>query len=78
MPTVHRYGPYRFHFFAADGKEPRHIHVDRDDLSAKFWLDAVSLARASDYGESELRKVERLVIRFQGKLRRKWDEFFGH
>ena len=39
MPTVLRSGPYRFYFFSHEPNEPPHIHIDREDLSAKFWLD---------------------------------------
>jgi hypothetical protein len=45
MPTVLRSGPYRFFFYAGDGAEPPHIHVERDDGEAKFWLDPVRLKR---------------------------------
>jgi hypothetical protein len=38
MPTVLRSGPYRFFFYAGDGSEPPHVHVERDDSEAKFWL----------------------------------------
>jgi hypothetical protein len=43
MPTVLRSGPYRFYFYSHEPNEAPHIHVDRDDLSAKFWLDPVQL-----------------------------------
>ncbi len=43
MPTVLRAGPYRFFFFAGDGDEPLHIHIERDDKIAKFWLDPIRL-----------------------------------
>jgi hypothetical protein len=39
MPTALRAGPYRFYFYSYDCAEPRHMHVDRDDRSAKVWLD---------------------------------------
>jgi hypothetical protein len=42
MPTVLRIGPYRFYFVSHDMDEPPHVHVDRDDESAKFWLAAVA------------------------------------
>ena len=45
MPTVLLSGPYRFYFHSHEPNEPPHIHVDRDDLSAKFWLQPVGLAR---------------------------------
>lgn len=39
MPTTLRTGPYRFYFYSYDCGEPRHTHVDRENMSAKFWLD---------------------------------------
>jgi hypothetical protein len=45
MPTVLRAGPYRFFFYAGDRDEPLHIHVERDDHTAKFWLDQVRLRK---------------------------------
>lgn len=45
MPTALLIGPYRFYFYSYDCGEPRHMHVDRENMSAKFWLDPdVSLA----------------------------------
>jgi hypothetical protein len=43
MPTVLREGPYRFFFYSHEPNEPPHVHVDRDDDSAKFWLEPVAL-----------------------------------
>jgi hypothetical protein len=47
MPTVLRVGPYRFYFYSHEPNESSHIHVDRDDKSAKFWVNPVSLAQMS-------------------------------
>lgn len=41
--------------------EPAHVHVDRDDSTAKVWLRPVSLAWASGFADHELRRVLRLV-----------------
>ena len=41
MPTALRIGPYRFYFYSYDCVEPRHMHVDRENMSAKIWLDPV-------------------------------------
>ena len=43
MPTVLREGPYRFYFYLGDRPEPPHVHVQRDNHIAKFWLDPVAL-----------------------------------
>ena len=55
MPTVLREGPYRVYFISHDTTEPPHVHVDRDDLSAKFWLNPVSLAANYGFSPRELR-----------------------
>ena len=61
MPTVLRVGPYRFHFYSREQNEPPHIHVARDDLEAKFWLQPVALAPNYGFALSELQKVAGLV-----------------
>ena len=43
-PTVLREGLYRFYFCSHEPNEPPHVHVDRDDRSAKLWLEPVTLA----------------------------------
>jgi hypothetical protein len=79
MPTVLRVGPYRFYFYSHDLiNEPPHVHVDRDELSAKFWLDPVALARNLGFGASELRKIERIVREHQSELLERWHKEYGH
>jgi hypothetical protein len=77
MPTVLRSGPYRFFFYAGDREEPPHVHVERDDCEAKFWLDPVRLQRSFGFAASELRHVERLVVENQQLLLDRWNEFFN-
>lgn len=61
MPTVLREGPYRFYFYSHDLEEPPHVHVDRDDMTAKFWLEPVGLARNIGFKPHELRRLEEIV-----------------
>jgi len=76
MPTTLRIGPYRFYFYSYDCDEPRHTHVDRDKLSAKFWLDPdVSLANNHGFNRKELRDIERLIRENLETLRNEWDSF---
>lgn len=77
MPTVLRSGPYRFYFYSHEPNEPPHIHVDRDDSSAKFWLDPVQLATNFGFRAHELRTVQSMVIERQMQFLEAWDEFFG-
>lgn len=61
MPTVLRSGPYRFYFYSHEPNEPPHVHGDRDDDSAKFWLDPISLARNLGFRGHELGEIERII-----------------
>ncbi|MEI9815321.1 MAG: DUF4160 domain-containing protein [Acidobacteriota bacterium] len=76
MPTVLRAGPYRMYFHSHEPNEPPHVHVDRDNQSAKFWLRPVTLARNIGFGPAELTRVYRLVEDNQGLLVEKWNEYF--
>ena len=60
-PTVLRSGPYRFYFHSHEPNEPPHVHVDRDDQSAKFWLSPVAVATNLGFSAKELNKVFHLI-----------------
>lgn len=77
MPTVLRLGPYRFYFYSHEPNEPPHVHVDRDNLSAKFWLDPVQLARNLGFSPRDLRTIERMVVEHQQELQEKWNGYFN-
>jgi hypothetical protein len=77
MPTVMRRGPYRFFFVSLDRGEPPHIHVRREKMVAKFWLDPVTLQRAGGFNRVELNTIGRLVQERQQTLLEGWYEFFG-
>jgi hypothetical protein len=61
MPTVLRYGPYRFFFVALDRGEPAHIHVQRDKLIAKFWIDPIILQNSGGFTQNELSKIAKVI-----------------
>ena len=76
MPTILRVGPYRFYFYSYDCGEPRHTHADRENCTAKFWLDPdASLVTNHGYGRRELRVIERIARENLELLRDGWDEF---
>jgi hypothetical protein len=77
MPTVLRSGPYRFYFYSHEPNELPHVHVDRDDLSAKFWLDPAALARNFEFTARELNTIESLVQTNQEQLLEAWHGYFG-
>ena len=77
MPTVLRYDAYRFYFYSHEPNEPPHVHIDRDNLSAKFWLSPVFLGRNHGFSARELRELERIVQDNRQKLLEAWNEYFG-
>lgn len=77
MPTVLRSGPFRFYFYSHESNEPPHVDVDRDELSAKFWLQPVRLAQNFGFLPKELRRIQELVIQHQAEFLEAWHGHFG-
>jgi len=77
MPTVLRIGPYRFFFYSSEGNEPPHIHVERDDMAAKYWLAPVRLHQSWGFGSAELNKIQRHIEEHEELLTQKWHEYFS-
>jgi hypothetical protein len=78
LPTVLRSGPYRFFFYSADHAEPPHVHVEREELEAKFWLDPVRLEYSQGFRPIEVRRLEKLVVDNAHLLLEAWHEYFGN
>lgn len=76
MPTLLRSGPYRFYFYSHEPNEPPHVHVDRDDSSAKFWLHDCALARNVGFTARELNVIQGLVRQHQAAFSKGWHDFF--
>ena len=52
---------YRFFFYSNEEGEPPHVHIQRDRMLAKFWLNPPILASSTRFSPQELRKLEVLV-----------------
>ena len=77
MPTVLRSGPYRFFFYAGDGTESPHVHVERDDNIAKFWLRPVRLQESGGFNRLEIGRLQGIVEENLDTLLSFWEAFFG-
>jgi len=77
MPTIARIGPYRIYFYSHDRNEPPHVHIDRDDHTAKYWLNPVSPAHNIGFRAKELRDIDRMVTEHAAEWLRIWNENFG-
>jgi hypothetical protein len=78
MPTVLRIGPYRFFFYAGDRNEPPHIHVERDDCEAKFWLEPIRLEHSHGFARKEINRIQQIVEENRQHLLEGWDDYFNH
>jgi hypothetical protein len=77
MPTVLRVGSYRLFFYAGDREEPTHIHVERNDKIAKFWLDPVRLQSSGGFSRTEISKIHKILQENQSELMEAWNEYFN-
>ena len=76
MPTVLRVLGYRFFFYSCDRDEPPHVHVERNNMVANFWLDPVRLQGSGGFPRPELQRIQRLVEKHGERLMRSWNEYF--
>ena len=76
MPTVLRFGPYRFFFYAGDRDEPPHVHVEAGGSQAKFWLQPVRFERTRGFSPVEISRIQRFVEVHREELLESWDEYF--
>ena len=78
MPTVLRIGPYRFFFYAGDRDEPEHIHIERNDKIAKFWLNPVRLQSSGGFSRIEVAKIHKIINEHHSRLLESWHEYYGN
>jgi hypothetical protein len=80
MPTVFRERGFRFFFYSNEGspREPVHIHVEKHDVEAKFWLrPEVRVAYNDGYDARTLRELVAIVDINLERIERAWNEYFG-
>lgn len=80
MPVIFRWDGYRFFFFSNEGnpREPCHIHIQKGETIAKFWITPeVELAEAYKMTSSELKKLLTLVEQNKTLIEEKWNEYFS-
>jgi len=77
MPTILRFGQYRFFFYAGDRDEPPHIHVESGENVAKFWVNPVRLQDSIGFNRKEINHIYQLVQDNAELFMRKWNEYFN-
>ena len=77
MPTILRVGPFRFFFYAGDRDEPCHVHIERDDKTAKVWIDPVRLQSSDGFSRKELSRILEIIVEHRFEFQEAWNEYFG-
>jgi len=79
VPVIFRSGGFRFFFYANEGtpREPVHIHVERGEQQAKFWLrPEISIAYNDGFSARTLRELLSLVEAKRERIEKAWSDFF--
>lgn len=80
MPKVFSWNGYRFHFYSNEGdpREPVHVHVEKGDADAKFWLfPEVEVAYNRGYSARTLRLLQQVVAERRSEIESAWNEYFS-
>jgi hypothetical protein len=79
VPVVLRVAGFRLFFYANEGqpREPVHVHVERGDGEAKFWISPdVRVAYNDGMDAKALREALELVEANRERIEQAWHEFF--
>jgi len=76
MPVVLFINGFRDFFFSNENDEPVHIHVEKADATAKFWLNPIELVYNFGFSSRELRQIKELTEKNIELFLKKWNEYF--
>ncbi len=53
------------------------MHIEREDMAAKFWLEPVRLSNSGGFNRNEISKLHRIVEQNNNTSLRAWNEYFS-
>jgi hypothetical protein len=77
MPTVLVIKGYRFFFFSNERDEPVHIHIEKAEKYAKFWIEPLFVAVNYGFSGKELRVIGEIIEKNEVLIMEKWNEHFS-
>lgn len=77
MPTIIKQSGYRFFFYVNDHL-PKHIHIEKDNKTAKFNLEPLQLVKSRKFNASEVKEIRKLVENNTELFKQKWNEHFSN
>jgi hypothetical protein len=69
---------FRFFFYSSDRNEPIHVHVEKEECSAKIWIEPVRLEKSSEFTRKDINRILEIINENLEYLVRKWHEFFAN
>ena len=79
MPTILLVAGWRFFFYSNEGNEPIHLHCQKGDAEAKFWLDldAFEAVEAHSYNMSpaDKRTVRKIIFEHFDYIAGEWQKW---
>jgi hypothetical protein len=66
-----------FSCFSNERNEPIHIHIEKAEKYAKFWIDPVFVATNFGFTSRELREIGEIIDINEILIRDKWNEHFS-
>ncbi len=77
MPKILETGGYQFSFYSNENGEPPHVHINKGNGSAKYWLEPEAAEEyAYGFKLKERRDIKKLVKEHYNFLIKKWYEHF--
>jgi hypothetical protein len=78
MPTIKNIpGPYPFFFYSFDCNESMHVHVQRERMVCKFWLEPIVLSKNYGFTSKELNTIREIIYNNRNKIVEAWYEHCG-
>jgi len=79
MPTILLLNGWRFYFYSNENNEPIHVHVQKAEMEAKFWLreDIYDVEESYSYhmNSKELREVRKIIFDHFDYFIKEWNEY---
>jgi hypothetical protein len=66
-----------FFFYSFECNEPKHVHVQREKMVCKFWLEPTALSRNYGFSPRELNSIRQLIVSNIPKIKETRDEHCG-
>jgi hypothetical protein len=76
MPTVFYFNGYRFFFFSNENDEPIHIHVEKGEGAAKYWLDPIEEVYSYGLKVKQRKEIKAIIELRINELKKAWHEHF--